>query len=143
VLKVELQGREHLPRSVTAEHFIEAARVLSRMLGVYGRIILRVRNNETGMFAATDRHHCRYRTVDFYMPNIRGERCAIRDMMAICLAHELIHASQDCRGSSDLPPEVEEHEALALERVYGPVAIDIIKHGKLTRESVKKKGKRK
>lgn len=143
MLEVLLQGKEYLPRSVPQDHFIAAACRLCRMLGVVGRVILRVRNHNTGMLASTDRHDCQYRTIDFYVPNIIEEAKAkpsgpIRDMFAICLAHELVHASQDCRGSSDIPPDVEEHEALALEEVYGPVAMDIVKNGRLTKTPNKK-----
>lgn len=132
MLRVRLQGEDNLPRSVNPEQFVEAARRVGRMLGVVGRLVLRVRNSEAGMMAATLQRACRYHTIDFYDPMIREEAKtpppgSIREQYAVSLAHELVHISQDMRGSDGLPEDVEEHEAMQLEEVYGPVIIEILK----------------
>jgi len=131
-MRVRVKGAKHLPRSVRADNLAEATATLAEWFGIDRIITVRIRCYDVGLMGSVSVEGCRKPVgLDLFADQIekwaRRRRKSIREGYAVTLAHEMVHMSQEHRGSSGIPEAAEEAEALSLERVFAPYAIKILR----------------
>jgi len=117
--------------SVSLTQLIQAASELAEWFGLDSKIDIRIRCYDVGMLGSIKIEGCRaHSCVELYADAIRewsrSNSKSMRETYAIVLVHEMVHLSQEFRGSSNVPDEAEENEALALEKVYAPHVLRIL-----------------
>jgi hypothetical protein len=124
MITVHLTGAKFLPRTVDAERLCDAVLDVGEQLGIDRKVRVEVRpwaSNTQGLAIARKRGTG---TIVLYDKAIRRwagyTRTTHIRSYSVTLAHELVHLSQEARGSKALTLAVAEREADRLEAVYGP-----------------------
>jgi hypothetical protein len=129
--KVSLFGADKLPCSIDHHLLGEAAAKVGAMLGLkHINITITKRDGYTvGMMETTGKRS----RIILYDTAIRRDvdahkYASYRQLYARVLAHELIHVSQHQRGGDAyMSNDLSESEAYALERIFAPVILGVLR----------------
>jgi hypothetical protein len=136
VPKVTVRGAEHLPQTVSKENLRLAAIKLGSYYGIK-KVTLVIKdiidNEDEPSFGEADLEGKTKIAINFYAPAIRRwvhakKGRTLRKIYAKTLAHEMAHIRQWTRGAYDeLPEDLAEKEANAMESVYFKIALECLR----------------